>query len=843
MALLDPIPIQRAAGSALRSLRIKGAPEHRLRSAARGEPLKPSLAIDALLCAMRARFGLAETAANQLLRPALSDWRDAVGCADPLLLPANAHGSAGEKHLIPIPMPSWCTSLVDAGVLRLEGPPSLDGPRVVQHAWLAVVREAELTAVECFPVVLAGRYGSGAAALRVHLAISPPFLSPAWQGSLCLRAGAQRLDGSRVPVRLWLGAPASPDAAPAGMSGESAVTWAMPRGKEDPAPGWPGGWPRWTVLRVREGREPQALWELPALWRACTGSSPEAEVASSVSPAAGTLRLAVDIGSTSTVVVEEDSAAAGSVGAKLLAHGSLRPTPSGFRRLAGDAGTAHRVGCAEHLLAPGGQLPTALAAPTAAGLIELLRGSPDAADQLWLPQAPALEDGSVPLFVDRFKSPELLLLSDWLAQVPASLADRGEVSRRLLDAFAYQIGRTLAAAHATPLVVPEGGRWTLRRPRLACAEAILTYPQCAFDSAATQSFSAVFEQAGLQLSRGLAAAWEQPSHRLVADPAAARAAPAHPRNQLHPIDAYVDFGGLTLQITVRVPHAAGRPAPFLRGTSTSYLLGGERLIDAAAFAAADRDAPSALREAYRSTARRWRALIASGGALRDAEAARHPPVGQALLHIVLELLRRQLEGSLRRAAPDLTALRGAGVRLHLLGEGWKLIALDVPDELREAQMLRRIEERLEKAPLLPAPLQLQRLTKRRVCEGALRVRAGDEAPDPALELQGVDVGAGEGLRQRWFGIADPGAAPDPDLLPRREDAWWRDFAGGADSLLRVEQWFSGPKDASPFQTSLAGGNLAFDGRRSVLKQWLDVSGPSLVALRIRKALQPAVTAK
>ena len=352
----------------------------------------------------------------------------------------------------------------------------------------------------------------------------------------------------------------------------------------------------------------------------------------------------------------------------------------------------------------------------------------------------------------------------------------------------------------------------------------------------------MFEQAGLQLCRGLSAAWERASHRLVADPAAARAARAHTRDERYPIDAYVDFGGLTLQITVRVPHAPGRPAPFIRGSSTSYLLGGERLIDAAALAAADRDAPSALREAYRATARRWRALIASGGALRGAEAARHPPVGEALLHIVLELLRRQLEGTLRRAAPDLTALRGGGVRLHLLGEGWKLVALDVPDELREAQALRRIEDRLKQAPLLQAPLQLQRLTKRRVCEGALRVRAGDGPPDPALELQGVDVGSGDGLRQRWFGIADPSAAPDPDLLPRSEDAWWSDFAGGSDSLLRVEQWFSGPKDTSPFQTLLAGGNLAFDGRRSVLKQWLDVSGPSLVALRIREALQPGLTA-
>src|SRR3989454_11515923 len=576
MAPLDPIPIQRAAGSALRSLRIKGAPPHRLSHAGCTAPLKPFATDVALVARLRARFVLAGSGANELLLPALADWRDAVGCADPLLLPANALGSAGEKHLIPIPMPSWCASLVEAGVLRLEGQPALDGPRVVQHAWLAVVREAELSAVECFPIVLAGRYGSGAAALRIHLAISPPFLSSGWQGNLCLRAGAQRLDSSRIPVRLWLGLPASPQAAPPGMSGETAVTWVMPRGLDSLAPGWPDGWPRWAVLRVREGRAPQALWELPALWRACIGPAPEAEVASSVSPSPGTLRLAVDVGSTSTVVVEEDSAAAGSVGAKLLAHGSLRPTPSGFRRLAGDAATAHRVGCAEHVLAPGGQLPTALATPTASALTELLRGSPDAADQVWLPQAPGLEDDPGPLFIDRFKSPGLLLLSDWLAQVPAAFADRAEVSRRLLGTFAYQIGRTPAAAHATPLVAPEGGRWTLRRPRLTSAEAILTFPECAFDTSAAQPFSAVFEQAGVQLCRGLAAAWEQASHRLVADPAAARAARAHTRDERHPIDAYVDFGGLTLQITVRVPHAPGRPAPFIRGSSTSYLLGGER---------------------------------------------------------------------------------------------------------------------------------------------------------------------------------------------------------------------------------------------------------------------------
>ncbi|HYY52137.1 MAG TPA: hypothetical protein VE755_04650, partial [Myxococcales bacterium] len=68
-----------------------------------------------------------------------------------------------------------------------------------------------------------------------------------------------------------------------------------------------------------------------------------------------------------------------------------------------------------------------------------------------------------------------------------------------------------------------------------------------------------------------------------------------------------------------------------------------------------------------------------------------------------------------------------------------------------------------------------------VCEGALRVRAGDAPADPALELQGVDVASGDELRQRWFGLADAAANPDPDVLPHREDAWWRQFAGGSDS--------------------------------------------------------------
>ncbi len=838
MADVDPLSIRRAAGAVLRPLKRPGAPPQRPGGWSHAEPLRPALAIDAVLAAMRARFAMPEAAANRLLRPGFADWRDAVGCADPLLVPANAQGPAAEKALLPIPIPSWCSWLIDAGVLLLEGPPHLEGPRIVQRAWLAVVREAELAAVECFPVVFAGRYGSGTASLRIHLALSPPFPAADWRGEVWLRAGARRAAGTGAPVRIWLGSPASPAGPAAGVRGQTAVTWVMPRGGAESLDDWPAGWARWAVLRVLEGREPQALWELPAIWRACTGNAPEAAVTASPSPAPGTLRLAVDIGSTSTVAVEEDNASAGSIGAKLLPQGAPRSTPSGFRRLAGDPATAHEVGCAEHLLAPGEQLPTALAAASPEALVDLLTGAPDAAAQLWLPQEPLADGTHAPLLIDRFKSPELLLLSDWLAELPQPLADRTEVSRRLLEAYAWHLGRALAAAHSTPLVTPEGGRWTLRRPNLSSAEAVLTYPECAFDSGAQQPFRAIFDGVGRQLCGGLAAAWASASHRLVTDPIAARAAPSRARDERHPLETFVDFGGLTLQVTIRLPQAPGRPPPFVPGSSMSYLLGGERLIDAAAFASADRDAPATLRTAYRATARRWRALIAGGGALRDAEGTRHSDVGEELLEIVFALVRRQLEGTLRRAAPDLTTLRGAGVRLHLLGEGWKLVAFDVADERREKETLRRIEQHLARRPLLEAPLQIQRMTKRRVCEGALRVRAGDEPQEPALELQGVDVGSSDGLRQRWFGIADASTPLDPDLFPHREDAWWQAFAGGSESLLRVEQWFSGGAEASPFQTLLAGGNLAFDGRRSLLKQWLDVSGPSLVALRIRHALQP-----
>jgi hypothetical protein len=411
-----------------------------------------------------------------------------------------------------------------------------------------------------------------------------------------------------------------------------------------------------------------------------------------------------------------------------------------------------------------------------------------------------------------------------------------------LTGYGYLLGRTLAAAHAAPLVTPEGGRWALRWPRLSAVETVLTYPPCTFAASSQEPFRDVFDEVGRELCRGLEAAWSSSGHRMVADPAAARAARTEPHDPAHPIEAFVDFGGLTLQITVRVPAAPGRPRPFIAGSSMGYLLGGERFIDAAAFAGAALDSTSALRDAYRATARRWRGLIANGGHLRNGDREAASAFRAAVLETAFSLLRRQLQGTLRRAAPDLRGLRGAGVRVYLLGEGWKLVALDTPDDEREEAALRTLAGHLRQTPMLEdVEVDLQRMTKRRLCEGALRVHADEASSEVPLELQGVDVAAADGRNQRWFGVAGSEDIAGPDLLPDPSDPWWRTFVSGSEgSLLRVEQWFTNP---TPFETSLSGGQISFDPARSLLKQWIDLSGPSLVALRIHGDLQRRAAAQ
>jgi len=128
----------------------------------------------------------------------------------------------------------------------------------------------------------------------------------------------------------------------------------------------------------------------------------------------------------------------------------------------------------------------------------------------------------------------------------------------------------------------------------------------------------------------------------------------------------------------------------------------------------------------------------------------------------------------------------------------ELVAFDIADEERETEALRRIEEHLARRPLLGAPLQLQRMTKRRVCEGALRVRTGDGRRSTRWSCRAwtwIERRSAPALVRRGRSAA----AAEPDLMVHREDAWWREFA--ADRVAAaVEQWFSGRPDASPFQT-------------------------------------------
>ena len=49
MTAADPITVQRAAGAVLRGLKRRGIPPNRVTRAARSEPLRPAMAIDALL--------------------------------------------------------------------------------------------------------------------------------------------------------------------------------------------------------------------------------------------------------------------------------------------------------------------------------------------------------------------------------------------------------------------------------------------------------------------------------------------------------------------------------------------------------------------------------------------------------------------------------------------------------------------------------------------------------------------------------------------------------------------------------------------------------------------------
>ena len=588
------------------------------------------------------------------------------------------------------------------------------------------------------------------------------------------------------------------------------------------------------MLRLLEGDEPQALWPLPSLLelRAAAKSDLDSTRERRVS-----LRIGVDLGSTSCAVVEEDDARA-PLGGKLLAPDSA---PSGFLLLAGDAASAHRYGCGESLRVRDGQLAAALCASSPEALASVLRGE-GFAEQLWLPQAGG---GETALEADRFKSPELLQHAEWLAALEEGGAPLAieEVSRKLLHAYARLLGRALACAHATPISAAEGGLFHLRAPRLDMAELVLTHPRGAWSARSPGSFREVLEGAAEELCQGLRCAWSQASHRPICEPSAVRAARAANSADRHPIELGADFGGLTLQIAVRAPAPPGRPRPLIAGSSSCFLLGGEPCLSAAAFAAAGLDEPLRkadaderveLRAAYRAHAKRMRAWTGSGLCQEPASRQQSLALRAAIFETIVPLLRRQLVATLRRAAPDFAGLRGAGVHLVLLGDGWKLLALDAPEAQREAAMLERIQEHLTSEPLLPgADLLFERIGKPRLCEGALRVAADEPGPERLPELQGIDTQSG----QRFFGLAEDAAGPRH--APSTADPWWQEFSkGAAENLLRVEQWFG---RGSPFASRLADGHRSFAPGQSLLRQWLDLSGPSLVALRIfdRLRTQPS----
>jgi hypothetical protein len=771
MNALDPITPAARTLVALRAIGAALGPRARAATErARPALIKPSLAIEALLAGLRVLFSLEEAQVAELLAPALAPWRNAVGCTDPVLVAENA---AREPQLLPLPLPSWCAHALDAGLLQLDGSPRLEQGLVVQGAHLLGLRGAALEP-ERFAVNFAATRAD--ASPHVHLAISPPF-SAAWRGEIWLRAAASLRD-RRAPI--WLGEPSHPSTRSArGATGLTVSTWAMA-----------GPAPRWAVLRLLEDDEPQALWDLRPLRLARLGDerTPDGVSATPVS-----LRIALDPGNVSTAIVEEEEASAGAPGGKLLGG---RAPGSGLVRLAGDEQSAHRYGCAERLNSSGSRVPTVLCAAGPEVLAALLRGE-CGPEQLWLSQA---GEGPGPaLRLERFKSSD----------------DPGLADPRLLEAFGALLGRTLAAAHASPLTLAGTADSPGRAPRLERADCVLLFAR-----SPTDRDRARVDAFGAALCEGLRAAWSASSHRLLSRFAAA----APSRDRAHfPVEIDARLGGRQLQIAVHLPLREGRPALAVPTSTARFQLGGERLLEAVSLACAE---PGGASSRAKFQARLLEMLRLAGGdspALLEANMAR--AVRETLLRWTTRLLERQLAGTLRRSSPDGATMQGAGVRVRLFGEGWKLLALDVPDDRREGEV-ERILERAFAAPALfaHAPRRAEWLPAQRLCAWAIHLEQEQEEPGGA-ELTGIDTLAGP----RWFSrVEDDARAP----VPSPTDPWWRDFTEEIPGpLLRSDQWFArGP----PFESGLAGGLLAFAPGRSVLRQWLDLCGPSLFALQLRK---------
>jgi len=763
-----------AAERTLAALRAIGAvigPRQRAANErARPALLKPSLAIEALLAGLRVLFALEEAQVAELLAPALAPWRNAVGCTDPVLVAENA---AREPQLLPLPLPSWCAHALDAGLLQLDGPPRLEEELVVQSAQLLGLR-GSAREPERFAVNFAATRAD--ASPHVHLAISPPF-SAGWRGEIWLRAAASLRD-RRAPI--WLGEPSNPRTRSArGATGLSVSTWAIA-----------GPAPRWAVLRLLEDDEPQALWDLQSLCHARLGNE---RTPHGVSAAPVSLRIALDPGNISTAIVEEEEASAGAPGGKLLGGTAVG---SGLVRLVGDAKSAHRYGCAERLNASGSRVPTVLCAAGPEVLAALLRGE-CGPEQLWLSQA---GEGPGPaLRLERFKSSD----------------DPGLADPRLLQAFGALLGRTLAAAHASPLTLAGDADSPGRAPRLERADCVLL-----FERSPTDRDRARVDAFGAALCGGLRAAWSASTHRLLSRFAAA----APSRDQANfPVEIDARLGGRQLQIAVHLPLREGRAALAVPNSMARFQLGGERLLEAVSLACTEPDGASSRANFQVRLLEMFRIAGGDSRAVLEANAAR--ALRDTLLRWTTRLLDRQLAGTIRRSTPDGATLQGAGVRVRFFGEGWKLLALDMPEGRREGEVARILERAFAASELFArGPRRAEWLPSQRLCAWAIHLEQELEEP-PGAELTGIDTLGGP----RWFSLADDDVrAP----VPSPTDPWWREFTEEIPGpLLRTDQWFA---RGAPFESGLAGGLLSFAPGRSLLRQWLDLCGPSLFALQLRK---------
>jgi hypothetical protein len=466
------------------------------------------------------------------------------------------------------------------------------------------------------------------------------------------------------------------------------------------------------------------------------------------------------------------------------------------------------------------------------------------------PQPPALSsrpEPQPPPRLELFKSPELLHHSDAMAELLAATDPAvprpdapARASLALMHAYGRLLGHAIAALHASPAADPHAPD-RLSWPQLGSISVAMTYPRLRWSGGAPgdpATYAELYQSVGERLCGALRFAWPQVSGpRLVADVDAAKAtsrevAPAH-----ECVKVTADLGGLTLQVTCEIFAQPGRQALQLPGTSMTYVLGGERWLEAAAFALAGR-APD-VRSAYVAGLRELRRLIAGGAALDDARAA---PLGEELLETVGLLIARQVQGTLKRGAPHGGGLGGASARVLLLGDGWKLFALGRPSEAREAavreELLARAAVWLRAADV--TDVQFERRSKRDLCQGAIAAAAPSAPsapPLPSLHLMGMKNGALDTQGASWFSIPDPERAGEAQL--ETDDPWWREELRGPErpaALCAAEQWLAA-QGHSRFENGLRGTESSYDLAQPALEQFLRTSGPSLVALRLYRRLR------